>query len=53
MHLLEAHYQREVYKIIDEGGSVQAATLNKLEKETLEKFWGDTVKLIKVRNLLG
>lgn len=44
-HLLEAHYQREVYKIIDAGGSVQAATLNKLKKETLEKFWGDTVKI--------
>jgi oligoendopeptidase F len=44
-HLLEAHYQREVYKIIDEGGSVQAATLNKLKRETLEKFWGDTVKI--------
>ncbi len=44
-HLLEAHYQREVYKIIDAGGSVQATTLNKLKKETLEKFWGDTVKI--------
>ncbi|WP_347499763.1 oligoendopeptidase F, partial [Proteiniborus sp. DW1] len=44
-HLLEAHFQREVYKIIDEGGSVQAATLNKLKRETLEKFWGDTVKI--------
>lgn len=44
-HLLEAHYQREVYRIIDAGGSVQAATLNRLKKETLEKFWGDTVKI--------
>jgi oligoendopeptidase F len=44
-HLLEAHYQREVYRIIDAGGSVQAPILNKLKRETLEKFWGDTVKI--------
>lgn len=44
-HLLEAAYQREVYKIIDGGGSVQAAKLNELKKNTLEKFWGDTIKI--------
>lgn len=44
-HLLEAHYQREVYKIIDAGGSVHAAKLNELKRATLEKFWGDTVKI--------
>ncbi|WP_291572391.1 oligoendopeptidase F [Clostridium sp. UBA4548] len=44
-HLLEAAYQREVYKIIDNGGSVQAATLNKIKKQVLEKFWGDTVEI--------
>lgn len=44
-HLLEAAYQREVYKIIDEGGSVQASKLNQLKREVLEKFWGDTVKI--------
>lgn len=44
-HLLEAHYQREVYNIIDNGGSVNATVLNKLKRETLEKFWGDTVKI--------
>lgn len=44
-HLLEAAYQREVYKIIDDGGSVQAPILNKLKKEVLEKFWGDTVTI--------
>ncbi len=42
-HLLEAHFQREVYKIIDRGESVQASDLNRLKKATLEKFWGDTV----------
>ncbi len=31
-HLLEAAYQREVYRIIDKGGSVQAPTLNKIKK---------------------
>lgn len=45
-HLLEAAYQREVYKIIDEGGSVQAETLNQIMKDTLTKFWGDDVEII-------
>jgi len=44
-HLLEAAYQREVYKIIDEGGSVQADTLNEIMHDTLKKFWGDDVEL--------
>ncbi len=44
-HLLEAHYQREVYRLIDKGGSVQAPILNKLKKETLEKFWGDSIEI--------
>lgn len=44
-HLLEAAYQREVYKIIDEGGSVQASKLSEIKKHVLEKFWGETVKL--------
>ena len=44
-HLIEAAYQREGYKIIDSGGSVQAPTLNKLKKDVLEKFWGDSVKI--------
>ncbi len=44
-HLLEAAYQREVYKIVDEGGSVQAETLNDIYKGVLRKFWGDTVEL--------
>jgi oligoendopeptidase F len=45
-HLLEAAYQREVYKIIDEGGSVQATKLNEIKRSVLEKFWGDDVKII-------
>jgi len=44
-HLLEAAYQREVYQIIDEGGSVQAHKLNEIKKHVLEKFWGDAVTI--------
>ena len=44
-HLLEAAYQREVYKLVDAGGGVQGATLNRIMRETLEKFWGDAVEL--------
>ena len=44
-HFMEAYYQREVYKIIDEGGSVQADTLSEIFKNSLKKFWGDAVEL--------
>lgn len=44
-HLLEAAYQREVYKIIDAGGSVSSDVLNRIFRETLEKFWQDSVEL--------
>lgn len=44
-HLLEAAYQREVYKIIDGGGSVTAPILNDLKRTVLEDFWGDTVDI--------
>nr|WP_304954740.1 oligoendopeptidase F [uncultured Acetatifactor sp.] len=44
-HLMEAAYQRKVYKIVDEGGSVNAEVLNRLMKETLEKFWGEDVEI--------
>ena len=44
-HLLEAAYQREVYKIVDAGGGVQAETLDRIMGETLKKFWGDAVEL--------
>ncbi len=44
-HLLEAAYQREVYKIIEEGGSVQADTLDEIFTDVLKKFWGDDVEL--------
>ena len=44
-HLLEAAYQREVYKIVDGGGSVQADTLNQIYRDVLKKFWGDDVEI--------
>lgn len=44
-HLLEAAYQREVYKRIDAGEGVQAETLNQIMHDTLHKFWGDAVEL--------
>jgi len=44
-HLLEAAYQREVNRIIDDGGSVQAETLGEIFRNVLEKFWGDAVEL--------
>lgn len=44
-HLLEAAYQRKVYEIIDEGGSVNAPKLNELKREVLEQFWGDAVEV--------
>lgn len=42
-HFMEGYYQREVYKIIDNGGSVQADTLSEIFKDSLKKFWGDDV----------
>lgn len=44
-HLLEAAYQREVYRRVQAGESVQAETLSAIMRETLEKFWGDAVEL--------
>ncbi|MBQ5991747.1 MAG: oligoendopeptidase F [Clostridia bacterium] len=44
-HLREAWYQREVYKIIDEGGSVNADILSDLFRKNLELFWGDAAEI--------
>lgn len=44
-HMLEAHVQREVYKIIDAGGSVGAKKLNELMTKTLQGFYGEDVIL--------
>ena len=42
-HLREAWYQREVYRIVDGGGSVNADTLSDIFRKNLELFWGDDV----------
>lgn len=44
-HLLEAAYQREVYRLVDEGQNLQAADFSRIFREQLTKFWGDTVVL--------
>ncbi|MBQ0072189.1 MAG: oligoendopeptidase F [Spirochaetales bacterium] len=44
-HLLEAAYQREVYRLVDKGESVQAETLSAIMKKVLTEFWGDAVEL--------
>ena len=44
-HLREAWYQREVYKIIDAGGSVYASALTDIFRKNLELFWGDAVNI--------
>ncbi len=44
-HLREAWYQREVYRIIDGGGSVNADVLSDLFRKNLELFWGDAAEI--------
>lgn len=44
-HLLEAAYQREVYKLVDAGKSVTADILSGIMKDTLTNFWGDAVEI--------
>ena len=44
-HMLEAHFQREVYRVIDEGGSVGAKKLNELMAKSLKGFFGNDIIL--------
>ncbi len=44
-HLLEAAYQREVYRLVDKGESINADILDDLYLQVLKTFWGDTVVL--------
>lgn len=44
-HLLEAAYQREVYRLVDEGKGFDANTLSQLKRDVLETFWGDAVEI--------
>lgn len=45
-HLLEAAYQREVYKIVDEGGNLTADQLSEIYRKVLEDFWGSEVEVL-------
>lgn len=44
-HLLEAAYQREVYKLVDAGLGFDAQKLSELKRTVLETFWGDAVEI--------
>lgn len=44
-HLLEAAYQREVYKKVDNHESVSANDLNQLKREVIEEFWGEDIEI--------
>lgn len=44
-HLLEAAYQREVYRLVDAGKGFDANTLSALKKDVLTQFWGEAVEL--------
>ncbi|MBX5318188.1 oligoendopeptidase F [Staphylococcus caprae] len=44
-HLLEAAYQREVYRLVDEGESLTAPVLNKIMLDVYERFFGNAVEM--------
>ena len=44
-HLLEAAYQREVYRRVDNGESLTAPLLNEIMSNTYKAFFGDTVEM--------
>lgn len=44
-HLLEAAFQREVYRLMDQRQPLSAFTLNELKLKVLRQFWGDDVEI--------
>lgn len=44
-HFLEAHFQREVYRLVDRDEALTTETLHRLKKQTLEAFWGEAVAI--------
>ncbi|MDO5755576.1 MAG: oligoendopeptidase F [Tissierellia bacterium] len=44
-HFLEAAFQREVYRLIDDNKSFTAEDLNEIFKKQLEKFWGPDIAI--------
>ena len=50
-HFIEAYFQREVYRKIDQNQAISAYVLNDLFQKTLEKFWGEDVLISENTNL--
>lgn len=44
-HFIEALFQREVYKLVDEGKNLRAKDLNDIFKRILKDFWGEAVEI--------
>lgn len=44
-HLLEAVFQREVYKLVDNDKPISGIILTKLKRNILRDFWGDVVEI--------
>ncbi|MDO5734095.1 MAG: oligoendopeptidase F [Eubacteriales bacterium] len=44
-HLHEAAYQREIYRLVDQGETINAEICKRVFKEVLSEFWGDSVIL--------
>lgn len=44
-HLLEATYQREVYRLVDAGESLTASVLNDITRKVYQDFFGDAVEI--------
>ena len=44
-HLLEAHFQREVYRRVESGEPITAKVLRELKLNSLKQFWGDAVEI--------
>ena len=44
-HLLEAHFQRDVYNLVDQNKPLNVNVLNDIKLNTLNTFWGGKVKV--------
>lgn len=44
-HILEAHFQRKVYQLVDEGKGFTAETLNQMMLDTYREFFGEAVEI--------
>ena len=44
-HLLEAAFQREVYRLVDARKPLSTQILNQLKRDVLERFWGESVSI--------